>query len=679
MVFQRTVAVPPCPLGHSGRVVSAGRLNDGRLGKTRQYRFRWDDGDVEGSHYFTHLYEPAEKFEELSTRDAINAAIPRPVCPVPGHEGRVVTLNGSFATAAGQVQRYQCGKRVDKNREDNERHTFTQVLPRSMVVDTTCCADCRVPTPKNAGTEAASRRLPFPAHVVYTVLCELGAGKAYTATSMKALELAKRPTGRVRRVRDESDPARPLVDPATLNAEGKFSPKREQKAHWHISADLMERLAPIVTEPLLARLDEEIAQYRQTGLPVVYFADDAPVKRSYARSATLTSSAQVWTALVVSRTQWERNDPDDPVSPLVSRKPRLLRVRPMPTNSAEAWTLVFSELPAPDFLVCDGAGQIANAANAVWGDATTIVPYLYHATTNIKKHLRPSKGKLPDKVRDHCFALTREYMAGPGPDRVSRWFDELAVLAAACDLPADVVAAQREQYEPLLDRSAAVAQVHQNPEVQVSHTAVEKQIHEWVDPVTSLRGPMFANLPRTALLGDLIVAGANGALADRHQVIDAIRDHSRQGDGWSPPPRALVEPAGAMSLRDASSVTELAERAKPKPKPAKSRTSTRARRASPSATPGRGLPRPDRDARVHRGGHRDDVPGRHTRGSRAQDLRHLRRGGSAPERHPPRGVPHPGEPGCPGRCPQQQAQRHPHARPAPRRRAGHPRRPGHAR
>jgi len=92
------------------------------------------------------------------------------------------------------------------------------------------------------------------------------------------------------------------------------------------------------------------------------------------------------------------------------------------------------------------------------------------------------------------------------------------------------------------------------------NAAVEAQILLWVKKMTRRRGAMFSNLPRTNLLGDLMVPGSNGALLNQHEVIRAIRDTAREVRGWAPPPRALTEPAGAMGLRDAFSVTELLER-----------------------------------------------------------------------------------------------------------------------
>lgn len=96
--------------------------------------------------------------------------------------------------------------------------------------------------------------------------------------------------------------------------------------------------------------------------------------------------------------------------------------------------------------------------------------------------------------------------------------------------------------------------------MQVSNSAVESQIRLWVKRLTTRRGAMFSNLARTNLLGDLIVAAANGALLDQHEVARTLREASTRTGGWAPPPRALTEPAGVLGLRDAISVTELLER-----------------------------------------------------------------------------------------------------------------------
>ncbi len=167
---------------------------------------------------------------------------------------------------------------------------------------------------------------------------------------------------------------------------------------------------------------------------------------------------------------------------------------------------------------------------------------------------------MPDKVRDHIYTLTREAMAASGPAAVTSWFDDLELLVESAQLPIEPVAALRAQYQPLLRRSAVVAQKHSNPKVPISNASVENQIDAWVDKLTRRRGAMFSNLARTNLLGDLIVAGANGALLRQHEVVQQLRDASRATNGWAPPPRALVEPAGTYALRDASSVVELLRR-----------------------------------------------------------------------------------------------------------------------
>jgi hypothetical protein len=386
--------------------------------------------------------------------------------------------------------------------------------------------------------------MSYPASVIYSVLHDLSEGRAYTFASMRALEQMNRPTGRSR------SKGKKTVE--ELNEEGKTGPGREQKAHWHIAADILERFGPVIIDPALDAIRDEEATYRRDGLPVVYVADEVPVKRDYERSFSYNDSPVVWNVLVISRMKWERDGKGN----LVGRSSKLVRVRSLPTVTKEAWTLALSELDAPDFLIADGAAAIENAAKNVWGSTTTFVPCVYHATTNIRKRLAP-KGSLAEKVRDHLCTLTRDAMAATGPAAVTAWFDDLETLAAASGLPIDPVLALRNQYHPLLSRSALVAQKNNKPKVPISNASVENQIDAWVAKLTRRRGAMFSNLARTNLLGDLIVAGANGALLRQHEVVQALRDASRENDGWSPPPRALVEPAGTYALRDPASVTEL--------------------------------------------------------------------------------------------------------------------------
>jgi len=149
-------------------------------------------------------------------------------------------------------------------------------------------------------------------------------------------------------------------------------------------------------------MEAEEASYRKRKIPVVYIADDVPIKRDYASSWYSTSSPVVWNALVVSRTKWEGTG-----RRVTSRNNRLVRVRAMPAATVEAWELVLGELRAPEVLICDGAAAIATAAANVWGVATTVVPCTHHASENLRKHLTSANGVLPDKIRDHLFGLSR--------------------------------------------------------------------------------------------------------------------------------------------------------------------------------------------------------------------------------------------------------------------------------
>lgn len=533
----RTVAAPSCPDGHARAQIHSQGSKTTKSGVARMWRCRHLDPDDNQlhTHYFT------TRGVNATTRELLDRAIPMPTCGRTEHSEWRVDTHGTYETAAGPRQRYRCTNPKDRT----DRHTFTAPLPRSAVEDDTCCDDCRVPTPRHAGSEASTRRLNYPPSVVYSVLHDLADGRAYTHSSMRALERMKRSTGRTRSVNGKA------VE--ELNAAGLVSPSRDQKAHWHIAADILERFGPLITEPAFENIRIEESEYRAAGLPVVYVADEVPVKRDYVRSSTYNSSPVVWNALVVSRMKWEK----DGKGAVVGRSSRLVRVRALPTLTKEAWSLVLSELDASDFLIADGAAAIENAAKATWGTNTTFVPCVWHATDNIRKRLTPAKGKPPEKIRDHLFTLTRDLMAANGPGAVSEWFDELELLAEAAQLPMEPVVALRRQYEPLLGKSATVAAAHSNPKVPISNASVENQIEAWVNKLTRRRGAMFANLARTNLLGDLIVAGANGALLRHHEVVEHLRDASRVAEGWSPPPRALVEPAGTYALRDAGSVTEL--------------------------------------------------------------------------------------------------------------------------
>jgi hypothetical protein len=183
--------------------------------------------------------------------------------------------------------------------------------------------------------------------------------------------------------------------------------------------------------------------------------------------------------------RWER---DEKTRKVISRWSKLVRVRALPNATTEAWTLVLPELVAPDFLIADGAAAIEKAATAVWGTRTTFVPCMYYALANITAKLMPTKGNLRDKVRDHLYGLSRDDMATGGLAAVTHWFDTLATVADAAGLTGDMVAAQGSRREPLIRRTAAVALADNDPEVQVSNSAVEAHITQWVKQMTRRRG-----------------------------------------------------------------------------------------------------------------------------------------------------------------------------------------------
>ncbi len=543
---RKTVPSPSCPSGHGeARVIAWGsrELPEGRV-----QRFKCSPRATDGflAHVFDVLVEPANKTEAL-----LNEAIPPPKCPLHKDANSVIVVRrGVYQTAGGERQRYEC-----RSIATGAKHTFSAVLPRAQVTGGVCCDECKIPTPANAGKEVAARKVTYPASVVHLVLKDLSEGRSYTATSLRALEVTNRPTGRTRKSASKAVATPTPTSASKKKRKSPTGPVRDGRAHWHISADILEAFGPLIAEQSFATIDRENAGFREQGLPIVYMADDLDVKRTYSRSKRYTMSPSVWAMLVVSRTRWEKQ------GTVVNRSNRLSRVRALPNRTQSAWELVFSELAAPDFLVCDGASAISNAAAGVWGETTTIVPCIYHALVNIEKHITPAGIVLPSKVYDELKALTREALRVRGPKMIGEWFDGLEIVLDASDLPVDALWNLRSYYQPLLEVSARVAHDYNDPMIPISNAGAEFLIDRWVKPVVERRGPMFTNLPRTNLLGDLIVAGSNGALLNARTVADAIQDDNRAHDGWAPPVRVLAEPKGALGLRDPRVIDMLRDRA----------------------------------------------------------------------------------------------------------------------
>lgn len=538
----RRVAAPSCPDGHLNTAVIARGTRESKRGLLRRWSCAPHKDEEGETHYFTTVAKPKRQ-----VRKVLDEVAPPPQCPFREHRTETfkVKRKGTYETLAGTIQRYEC-----RNTKTGKAHKYSAPLPRKAVLDDAKpCPDCGVPTPTNAGAEAAARYSGLPVEVIYSCLKELADGASYADASLNALDAAGLPRGRTRKPKAaKPDAPKPKRAP-------RKGPARDAKAHWHVAADILERFAPVVVERTMRDLSMEEGYYRENGLPVVYIADEEEVKRNFSRSSYSATTA-VWQALVVSRVKWEDKNGE-------SWSNRLHRVRALPRKTKEAWMLVFSELAAPDFLIADGAAAIEQAALEVWGEHVTFVPCVYHATTNMAKGIVPAGMLMPLKVSDHFFTLKRDNMAAGGVSFVKGWFDDLEVLAAASELPLDAVRNVRDFYEPLMVRCAVVAQNHGSPQVPISNGGVESVVRKRIKKLVVRRGPMMTNLPRTNLLGDLMVAGSNGALLDQHTVCQAIKDATRSNGGWTAPPRILTEPAGALGLRDPMVLTALAQAGAP--------------------------------------------------------------------------------------------------------------------
>ena len=129
----RSVPAPSCPLGHINSQIHARGTKSTKRGTTRWFRCHYiDDEDGESHHHhFTGLCEPAVLDPNTKARHLLDAAIPVPPCPDTTHQGRVVYHHGTYKTADGTRQRYQCRVRGTKSKEG--LHTFSSVKRRHLV------------------------------------------------------------------------------------------------------------------------------------------------------------------------------------------------------------------------------------------------------------------------------------------------------------------------------------------------------------------------------------------------------------------------------------------------------------------------------------------------------------------------------------------------------------------
>lgn len=351
----------------------------------------------------------------------------------------------------------------------------------------------------------------------------------------------------------------------------------ESRAAWRIAANWVEAFAPVVWDPIDARLRAAALAERSridadqlVGIapsrPQIIVVDDVPV---FGKDGAGRRRDGGFYLLVLGEVTWEqparRRDGQQDWEPRL----RLRLVRAMPKSNQAAWRLVFDELDYdPDFVVADGGTGIAAGVKAQFDDRRTIfIPSLWHVRRSILRAFdMETIGRLTPVVSEHIRHLARGDSILAGATAWHDWWDRLEQIAIAHGLPLDKVRNQRRNYQD--DIARVLPHLAANPGLRLSIGGLEVKIRERVQRALNLR-TQFANIERTNHLFDLVVAREHDAFAHPDDVIRALRaeTESRTGrrgvGGYAVSLRTIDDPRPETghysSLRDATLLASLAE------------------------------------------------------------------------------------------------------------------------
>jgi hypothetical protein len=216
--------------------------------------------------------------------------------------------------------------------------------------------------------------------------------------------------------------------------------------------------------------------------------------------------------------------------------------------------------------VSDAATSIVAAVGRHFDGPTAplLVPSLWHlgrALENnaLEKALKGANGR---DIRTHLNELKREAGAIRSvPDWIG-WWDHLAVLAKASGLvKMDALRQTRANYEARM--AAAIPVLAADPRLIVSTGGLESVIRDTIEPVLDRRRHQFANIERTNMLMDMVVARSVAMFAKPAIVEDLIVADALGHDGWTVPLRTIADPQPAYrsyrSLRDEMLLLAVAE------------------------------------------------------------------------------------------------------------------------
>ena len=488
---------------------------------------------------------------------------PPPACP--RHHASHVVRNGTYGKHTSRPrQRYRC-----QPFDGSPRHSFTPPLPRDHVhLGHERCEVCEELVGAHRGETAVARRHSWSARVVARGLDQLSVGETYASVSRWAL----RSTG-IKRTRVPPRPKKGRKSKKTVSEEARVS-----RAVWHIAADWTEAFAPVIYEPVDTRLrasalvereriDALVARRRKVERPQVIIIDDLPQWGTDPSSKMRRSRQAGFAVLVVAELHWP-----DPTTSKASPSLRLRLVRAMPDTTAISWMLVLDELGyQPDVVVADGGTGSDLAVRTLWSNGkTTVVPSMWHLSETIRRAFEKAKrawvnsdgtaGDLIEPLNAHVAKLSRSHDALRSAISWEKWWDDLVDLVMRNGLPIEGIRKARKKWEgAVLD---ALPVIRRYPTLPISTGGLESLMLSKVMPLLAKRGNAFANIERTNLLFDLVVARDHGAFDNLSDVVRALREDAQREDGWAVSLRSISDPrpqsAIYSSLRDAVLITDLA-------------------------------------------------------------------------------------------------------------------------
>lgn len=579
---KRKLPAARCPEHPNGHIKAEGTRTTS-AGKHRRYRCTPPIGKP---HKFSVLIEPAAD-RTAATAAQVALWSPPPACPE--HPDSKVVRNGTYGRKTPKPrQRYRCTPA-----DGSKPHTFTPPLPRDHVCDgEEHCGHCEEIRGVHRGETAVARRHSWPTGIVVRGLERLASGASYADVSRWAIRATG--TKRTRRTKDTdaatgddinlSDTPETEESGQSGQRSGKGKKRRSASSEasrnaWHIAADWTEAFSPPIWQQVdtqlrnradneRQRLDALIANGEPPNRPQVVLVDDIPVYGRDLDGGKARRDAGFF-ILAVAEVHWPDSGHDDPFT-IPDGDARLRLLRAMPKSNTSAWRLVFDELGYhPDFVVADAGTGIAAAIDAHYEPARTrFIPSIWHLTRTIGTalnsvpgaHLYTPAGKqLIAPIEEH---LRRVHRGGALSSITSwaTWWDELIEILHTNRLPVEKVMLRRNTYEPAI--AGVLDDIRQHPEIPISTGGLETLLAKHVYPILAMRRTGFANIERTNMLLDLVVARHHGVFDDHAPVIRLLRDDNTAHGGWTVPLRSISDPRPIggtySSLRDTTLLHSLA-------------------------------------------------------------------------------------------------------------------------